>query len=54
MAKGDMSGIGDMILGGIYKGEPAADYEETQGLTNDLLGIKQEPLQDLVDKVVKG
>lgn len=54
MSKGDMSGIVDMITGGLYSGEPATNYDETRGLDNDLLGLKQEPLAVLVDKVVKG
>ncbi|KAL8849544.1 MAG: hypothetical protein Q9221_005478 [Calogaya cf. arnoldii] len=54
LGKGDMSGIGDMILGGVYSGEPAADYATTRGLSNDLLGLKELPLQQLVDQVVKG
>ncbi|KAL8644369.1 MAG: hypothetical protein Q9226_007798 [Calogaya cf. arnoldii] len=54
LGKGDMSGIGDLILGGVFSGEPAADYATTRGLTNDLLGLKEVPLQQLVDQVVKG
>ncbi|KAL8727693.1 MAG: hypothetical protein Q9166_005866 [cf. Caloplaca sp. 2 TL-2023] len=53
LGKGDMSGIPDLITGGIYSGEPAADYATTRGLTNDLLGLKESPLQELVDQVVK-
>ncbi|KAL8919123.1 MAG: hypothetical protein Q9172_005127 [Xanthocarpia lactea] len=54
LGNGDMSGIPDLIVGGIYSGEPAADYATTRGLTNDLLGLKKVPLQQLVDQVVKG
>ncbi|KAL8776640.1 MAG: hypothetical protein Q9213_008191 [Squamulea squamosa] len=54
LSKGDMSGIPDMIVGGIYSGEPAADYAATRGLDNDLLGLKEIPLQQLIDEVVKG
>ncbi|KAL8860070.1 MAG: hypothetical protein Q9178_003620 [Gyalolechia marmorata] len=53
LGKGDMSGMPDLIVGGIYSGEPAADYATTRGLTNDLLGLKEVPLQQLVDQVVK-
>ncbi|KAL8770505.1 MAG: hypothetical protein Q9209_003760 [Squamulea sp. 1 TL-2023] len=54
LSKGDMSGIPDMIVGGLYSGEPAVDYAATRGLDNDLLGLKEIPLQELVDEVVKG
>lgn len=54
LAKGDMSGVQDSILGGMYTGEPAVDYEQTRKLDNDLVGVKQAPLQELVDKIVKG
>ncbi|KAI4176671.1 MAG: hypothetical protein LQ343_000963 [Gyalolechia ehrenbergii] len=54
LGKGDMSGILDLIIGGIYRGEPAANYDETRGLDNDLLGLKQATLEELVDKLVKG
>ena len=49
-----MSGIPDLIVGGIYSGESAADYATTRGLTNDLLGLKEVPLQQLIDQAVKG
>lgn len=54
LSKGDLSGIPDLIVGGIFSGEPAADYATTRGLDNDLLGLKEIPLQELVDEVVKG
>ncbi|KAL8935425.1 MAG: hypothetical protein Q9216_005429 [Gyalolechia sp. 2 TL-2023] len=54
LAKGDMSGFADVITGGIYRGEPAADYEVTRGLDNELLGLKQVAVEELVDRVVKG
>ncbi|KAL8716756.1 MAG: hypothetical protein Q9225_005948 [Loekoesia sp. 1 TL-2023] len=54
LGKGDMSGMMDMIVGAIYCGDPEANYDETRGLDNDLLGLKQESLEDLVDKIVKG
>ncbi|KAL9598544.1 MAG: hypothetical protein Q9219_004446 [cf. Caloplaca sp. 3 TL-2023] len=54
LGKGDMSGIPDLIVGGILKGEPAANYDVTRQLDNGLLGLKEESLEDLVDKVVKG
>ncbi|KAL8684750.1 MAG: hypothetical protein Q9224_006153 [Gallowayella concinna] len=53
LGKGDMSGIPDLITGGIYGGEPAADYATTRGLTNDLVGLKEIPLQEVVDQVVQ-
>lgn len=48
-----MSGIPDMIVGGIYSGDPAADFATTRGLSNDLLGLKEIPLQQLVDQTIK-
>ncbi|KAL8648087.1 MAG: hypothetical protein Q9210_005186, partial [Variospora velana] len=54
LSKGDMSGIPDIILGGLYTGEPAANYAKTRKLDNELLGIKEYPLEELVDKVIKG
>ncbi|KAL8777090.1 MAG: hypothetical protein Q9203_002899 [Teloschistes exilis] len=54
LSKGDMSGIVPSITGGIYSGEKGTNYDETRGLDNDLLGLKQEPLEEVVDKVVKG
>ncbi|KAL8689911.1 MAG: hypothetical protein Q9218_004530 [Villophora microphyllina] len=54
LSKGDMSGIVPSITGGIYSGEQGTNYDETRGLDNDLLGLKQVPLEELVDKVVKG
>lgn len=53
LGKGDMSGLAELIPGGIFSGEPAVDYATTRGLTNDLLGVKEKPLQELVDQVVK-
>ncbi|KAL8730585.1 MAG: hypothetical protein Q9181_004611 [Wetmoreana brouardii] len=53
-SKGDMSGVVDLITGALYSGEPQTLYDETRGLDNDLLGLKQAPLGELVDKVVKG
>ncbi|KAI4214279.1 MAG: hypothetical protein L6R36_009431 [Xanthoria steineri] len=53
LGKGDMSGIPDMIVGGIYSGDPAADFATTRGLSNDLLGLKEVPLQQLVDQAIK-
>ncbi|KAL8801476.1 MAG: hypothetical protein Q9182_004443 [Xanthomendoza sp. 2 TL-2023] len=53
LGKGDMSGIPDLITGGIFSGEPAADYATTRGLTNDLVGLKELPLQELIDQVVQ-
>ncbi|KAI4269330.1 MAG: hypothetical protein L6R38_007503 [Xanthoria sp. 2 TBL-2021] len=53
LGKGDMSGIPDLIVGGIYSGEPAADYATTRGLSNDLLGLKEYPLQQLIDQAIK-
>ncbi|KAI4256584.1 MAG: hypothetical protein LQ352_002023 [Teloschistes flavicans] len=54
LSKGDMSGILPSITGGIYSGEQKTNYDETHGTDNDLLGLKQTPLEELVDKVVKG
>ncbi|KAL8901989.1 MAG: hypothetical protein Q9207_004932 [Kuettlingeria erythrocarpa] len=54
LSKGDMSGVPDLITGGIYAGEPAAVYEQTRKLDNGLLGLKDVTLEDLVDKIVKG
>lgn len=54
LGKGDMSGIMDLIVGGIYSGEPAANYDELNKLDNDLLGLKQASVEELVDKMVKG
>ncbi|KAL8992166.1 MAG: hypothetical protein Q9169_007318 [Polycauliona sp. 2 TL-2023] len=54
LGSGDMSGVPELIIGGVYSGEPSADYATTRGLTNDLLGLKEVPLQQLVDQVVKG
>ncbi|KAL8907249.1 MAG: hypothetical protein Q9171_005936 [Xanthocarpia ochracea] len=54
LGKGDMSGIPDLIGGALYSGEPATDYATTRGLTNDLVGVKEIPLQQLIDQVVKG
>lgn len=48
-----MSGIPDLIVGGIYSGEPAADYATTRGLSNDLLGLKEYPLEQLIDQAIK-
>ncbi len=33
---------------------PNMGINSTRGLTNDLLGLKEIPLQQLVDEVVKG
>ncbi|KAL8932110.1 MAG: hypothetical protein Q9211_006523 [Gyalolechia sp. 1 TL-2023] len=54
LAKGDMSGIADLIVGGIYSGAPGADYAASRKLDNDLLGLKQAPVEELVDRLVKG
>ncbi|KAL8750977.1 MAG: hypothetical protein Q9184_006227 [Pyrenodesmia sp. 2 TL-2023] len=54
LSKGDMSGIADLITGGIYAGEPAAVYDQTRKLDNGLLGLKDVTLEELVDKIVKG
>lgn len=53
LGQGDMSGIPDLIVGGIYSGEPAADYATTRGLSNDLLGLKEYPLEQLIDQAIK-
>ena len=44
----------DIIPGSIFKGEKEALYDETKGLDNKMLGLKEESLGDLIDKVVKG
>ncbi|KAL8836936.1 MAG: hypothetical protein Q9170_002736 [Blastenia crenularia] len=54
LGKGDMSGLMDLLPGGIYSGEPESNYDETRKLDNELLGLQQPPLEELVDKVVKG
>ncbi|KAL8711195.1 MAG: hypothetical protein Q9220_004340 [cf. Caloplaca sp. 1 TL-2023] len=54
LGKGDMSGVMDLIPGAVFSGEKATEYDVNKGLTNDVLGLKEEPLQGLVDKVVKG
>ncbi|KAI4110883.1 MAG: hypothetical protein LQ345_006903, partial [Seirophora villosa] len=54
LSKGDMSGVPDMILGGLYVGEPANNYAKTRKLDNDLVGVKEYPLEEIADKVIKG
>ena len=53
-SKGDHSGFPDMIMGAICGPEPTTDHEVYHGLDNDVLGLKQVPLDDLVAKIVKG
>lgn len=54
LGKGDLSGLQGVIFGALCSGDPAAEYDENRKLDNDLLGVKQVPLQELVDKIVKG
>lgn len=54
LTKGDMSGVPDLLTGGIHAGEPAAVYDQTRKLDNGLLGLKDVTIEDLVDKIVKG
>ncbi|KAL8960164.1 MAG: hypothetical protein Q9183_005511 [Haloplaca sp. 2 TL-2023] len=54
LEKGDFSGLMDIIPASIFKGEKEALYDETRGLDNKMLGLKEESLGELIEKVVKG
>ena len=52
MGKGDYSGIVDLIVGSIY-GLESSDVTRDHELANGLLGLPEESLVDIVEKVLK-
>lgn len=52
--KGDFSGFGDLILAATYGKQYASDFKSGPGLSNDLLELPKENLDDIVKAVVEG
>jgi len=54
LARGDYSGILPLILAATYGGGRGSDFEEDEGLSNELLSLPREDLDEVVSEVVKG
>ncbi|KAL9608216.1 MAG: hypothetical protein Q9167_006938 [Letrouitia subvulpina] len=54
LGKGDFSGIADTIIGAVFSGNKSSDFESQKKLSNDLLGLKKESLDEAINQVVSG
>lgn len=54
LARGDYSGIPPLILAATYGEGRGSDFEEDEGLSNELLSLPREDLDEVVSEVVKG
>lgn len=53
MAKGDFSGIVNVLFGMTMKDGAGGDCESSRGLSNDVLGLPKEDLDESVREVLK-
>lgn len=54
VGQGDFSGVINLLYGKMFKAGDGGDYQNTRGLSNDLLGLEKEDLDTVVRKVLDG
>lgn len=53
MAKGDFTGMANMLYGAVMKGDMGGDYESFKGVSNVVLGLSKEDLNEAVRTALK-
>ena len=53
LAAGDFSGMVNLLMGAVMKGDMGGDYENVKGVSNKVLGLLKEDLEEAVRAALK-